>query len=213
MFKIGDTYYKEFTTASPSTGAAANSDSLPVATVNRNGSDDSAFVLTVTAIDAGRYKINGTIPTSYLKGDVINVTVAATCSGVAAKACVDTFVLDSKRIGDLQDLAVAGITTSVVAGMATAPVGSVANLTGIALDNGAVSSSPSPTNTTFTATGSLHANAGGYTAAPMAIVWQTGALQGQRYPIQSHTVSGTNHNFTVATQITTPASGDSFVIA
>jgi hypothetical protein len=102
-YKPSDPYAKEFTTASPTTGAAQNADSLPVATANRNGTDDGTFALTVANIDAGRYKITGTIPAGYVKGDVLNVTVAATVGGVAGKAVVDTRVLDSKRVGDLAD--------------------------------------------------------------------------------------------------------------
>lgn len=108
-YKPSDPYCKEFTTANPSTGAAQNADSLPVATANRNGTDDAAFVLTVTNLDTGRYKITGTVPNTYAKGDVVNVTVAATVNSVAGKACVDTFVLDSKRVGDLNDVAATAI--------------------------------------------------------------------------------------------------------
>lgn len=103
---------KEFVTSSPTTGAAANADSTPTATANRNGTDDGSFALTVTNIDAGRYKITGTVPSGYLKGDVVNVSVAATCSAVAGKAVVDTFVVDSKRIGDLNDIAATAVVSN-----------------------------------------------------------------------------------------------------
>jgi hypothetical protein len=103
-YKPSDAYYKEFTTASPSTGAAQDADSLPTATANHNGTDDGSFSLTVTNLDTGRYKISATIPGGYARGDVVNVTVAATVATVAGKACVDTFVIDSKRVGDLNDL-------------------------------------------------------------------------------------------------------------
>lgn len=112
MYKPSDPFYKVFTTSSPSTGAAVNADSLPVATANHNGADDGAFTLTVTNIDAGRYKITGTVPSGYVKGDVVNVTVAATVSTIAGKATVDTFTIDSKRIGDLNDSAYAGADTA-----------------------------------------------------------------------------------------------------
>jgi len=78
-YRPNDAYYKEFTTANPTTQAAADADSLPVATGNHNGLDDIAFVLTVIKLDTGRYKITGTIPSGYVGGDTINVSVAATC--------------------------------------------------------------------------------------------------------------------------------------
>jgi hypothetical protein len=100
-YKPSDPFTKEFVTSSPTTGAAVNADTLPVATANRNGTDDGTFALTVASIDTGRYKITGTIPAGYVAGDVVNVSVAATVGGVAGKAIVDTFVLDTKRLGDV----------------------------------------------------------------------------------------------------------------
>ena len=128
MYKPSDSYFKEFTTANPTTGAAANADSLPTATANHNGADDSSFSLTVTNIDTGRYKITGTVPGGYAKGDVVNVTVAATCSSIAGKACVDTFIVDSKRIGDLNDIAATAI---VSAGAITTSSGAVATVASV----------------------------------------------------------------------------------
>jgi hypothetical protein len=100
----GGSYYVEFITSNPSTGAAVNADSTPVATANKNGTDDATFTLTVTNIDTGRYKAVGTIPTSYNPGDMVNVTVAATVGGIAAKAVIDKFGIDLPvvRIGKAQ---------------------------------------------------------------------------------------------------------------
>ena len=131
MFRPGDSFYGEFTTANPSTGAAANADSLPVATANHNGSDDASFVLTVANIDTGRYKITGTVPGGYAKGDVVNITVAATCSGVAGKARVDGFTIDSKRVGDLNDSPYNG--GAVVSVTAPVTVGTNSDKTGYTL--------------------------------------------------------------------------------
>ncbi len=120
MYKPADSYYKEFVTTSPSTGAAANADSLPTATANHNGTDDGTFTLTVTNIDTGRYKITGTVP-AYSSGDVVNVSIAATCSSVAGKAIVDTFTIDTKRVGDLHDSSYnGGAVASVTAGVTVA---------------------------------------------------------------------------------------------
>jgi hypothetical protein len=48
-------------------GAAGDADSPPVATANHNGTDDAAFILTVTSLGAGtgRYVIAGTVPGGY----------------------------------------------------------------------------------------------------------------------------------------------------
>jgi hypothetical protein len=102
-YKPSDPYSKEFTTASPTTGAAANADSLPVATADFDGSGTGSMALTVANLDTGRYKATGTFPAGRVRGDVLNVSVAATVGGVAGKAVVDTQVLDSKRVGDLND--------------------------------------------------------------------------------------------------------------
>lgn len=87
-FKPGDVVYVEFTTQVFSTGSATNADSLPTGTVNKNGTDDGAVTVTVTNIDTGRYKASFTIPTTYIPGDVLNLTIAATVSSVAGKAAI-----------------------------------------------------------------------------------------------------------------------------
>ncbi len=116
-YKSGDSYVGEFTTQRFDTGAATDADSLPAATANHNGTDDGSFTLTVTNLDTGRYKITGTIP-AYSSGDSVSISVAATVNSVAGKAVVDSFVLDAKRVGDLQDLSAAGIRTAVGLGSA-----------------------------------------------------------------------------------------------
>jgi hypothetical protein len=130
-FKPSDPYSKEFVTSSPTTGAATNADATPVATADLDGSGTGAMALTVTNLDTGRYKVTGTIPAGRVRGDVLNVSVVATVGGVAGKAIVDTQVLDSKRVGDLNDSAYAGGAVASV----TAPVtvGTVTDKTGYAL--------------------------------------------------------------------------------
>lgn len=110
----GDSYACEFVTSSPTTLAAANADSLPVATANRNGADDSAFTLTVANLATGRYKVTGTVPAGYAAGDTVSVSVAATVGGVAGVGVVDAFVLDGYRLADL----VGGVLPDVDAGVA-----------------------------------------------------------------------------------------------
>jgi hypothetical protein len=103
--KPGDPLTELFTTYDPSTGASANADSLPTATLTHNGSDDGAAPLSVSELDTGRYKISGTIPAGYASGDKVQVWVAAVVGGVSAKAVVADYVLDGKRVSDLHDLA------------------------------------------------------------------------------------------------------------
>ena len=102
-YKPGDTFHGEFTTCNAATGAAQNADTTPSATATRNGTDDAGFTLTVTNLDTGRYKVSGVIPAAYVRGDSVQISVAATVGGVAGKAVIAAFVLDSKRIGDLND--------------------------------------------------------------------------------------------------------------
>lgn len=115
-YNAGSAYYKEFVTSSPATGAATNADSLPTATANHNGTDDGSFALTVTNIDAGRYKITGTVPSGYGVGDVVNVSVQATCSSITGKAIVDTFVVGAAIVGanvvEVNSIQVTGAGTS-----------------------------------------------------------------------------------------------------
>ncbi len=93
--KPGSSFYGEFTTQNPSTGAAVNADSLPAAKLTRNGADDNAVSLTVANLDTGRYIVSGTIPLTYVIGDSIQVSVTATVTFITGKAVIDSFVLDN----------------------------------------------------------------------------------------------------------------------
>lgn len=93
IFQPGDDYCGLFVTSSPSTHAAVDADSLPVATVTRNGVDDGDVSPTVANIDTGRYKVTFTIPVTYAIGDVVHVSVAATVATIDAKGIVDAIVL------------------------------------------------------------------------------------------------------------------------
>lgn len=92
-YKPGDSITAEFTTRVFATGVGTNADSTPTGTVNRNGTDDGAVTVTVTNIDTGRYKAVFTAPATYVPGDVLNLTIAATVSSVADKACVGSWKL------------------------------------------------------------------------------------------------------------------------
>lgn len=97
-YNPGDTVYTEFITSS-STGAATNADSTPTGTVNKNGTDDGAVSVTVTNIDTGRYKATFAIPTSYVGGDVVVLSISAAVSSVTGKA-----VIFNQKIGPEQAL-------------------------------------------------------------------------------------------------------------
>lgn len=91
MYKPGETFYFEFITSNPSTGQVADATGTPVATSNVDGTDDPLFVLTVTRLDLGRYLIEGTVPSTYTYGTVVNITVSATVSAIPVKLGVASF--------------------------------------------------------------------------------------------------------------------------
>lgn len=93
MYRPGQSFVLEFIT-SGAAGVAVNADSLPTASLAKNGIDDGAVTLVVVNIDAGRYKITGTIPISYAAGDSISVNRNATISSVVTKAIVLNAALD-----------------------------------------------------------------------------------------------------------------------
>ncbi len=103
MLKPSDAYTAQFTTHATETGAATNADALPTANATRNGTDDASFVLTVTNLATGRYKITGSVPASYVDGDLVQIVVNATIDSTSDTAIVDHFIIDSKRTGDLVD--------------------------------------------------------------------------------------------------------------
>lgn len=103
MPKPGDSITTEFVTSAASTGAATNADSLPTAALARNGTDDGTVTVTVTNIDAGRYKAAWTIPVGYAAGDEVVLIASATIGGTAAKAKVWEAQLDTKRFADVID--------------------------------------------------------------------------------------------------------------
>jgi len=88
----GDVFYKEFTVQTPSTGAAVNADSTPTVVVNKNGTDDGTVsaAAVITNLDTGRYKVVFTIPTTYVPGDVINVTAVVVVATVTGKGLIAT---------------------------------------------------------------------------------------------------------------------------
>ncbi len=112
-YKPLDAYTAQFTTQRVDTGNATNADSLPTATATKNGTDDAGFSLTVTNMTTGRYKITGTVPSSYVAGDRVQIIASATVNAIAGTAVVEMFVMDSKRHADLNDFDTTTETVSV----------------------------------------------------------------------------------------------------
>lgn len=81
-YQPGDLVRHEFPTASPSTGAAQNADSLPEAVVVRNVTVDVAVTVTITNISTGLYRLSFTIPSDYDAGDDVTVRLTAIVDGV-----------------------------------------------------------------------------------------------------------------------------------
>ncbi|MFG0247642.1 MAG: hypothetical protein ACF8OB_02055 [Phycisphaeraceae bacterium JB051] len=103
MLKPSDAYTAQLTTHDPQTGQASNADILPTAIATRNGTDDASFVLTVTNLATGRYKITGNVPANYVNGDVVQIVVNAQVASTSDTAIIDHFVISSKHISDLAD--------------------------------------------------------------------------------------------------------------
>lgn len=163
-YKPGDTYYGLLALSNPTTGAAQNADSGggPTATAVHNGADDVAFALTVTNLALGQYKVTGAIPNTYVKGDAIQISAAATVNSVAGVGVIDSFVLDSKRVGDLNDIAASAIVSSGPITTSSGAILTVTNLTN------------APTTGDFTTTMKASLNA----ATPASVVGAVGSVTG-----------------------------------
>jgi len=106
--KPGDSIVVDFTTHDPSTGAATDADSTPSGTLVRNGTDTAESV-TVTNKATGVYKASVDIPGGYSAGDVVQVRIEATVDSTTGNAVIFSTVLDSKRVGELNDLSAAEV--------------------------------------------------------------------------------------------------------
>ncbi len=103
-YKPGDAIEYYFETVG-ATGVLVNADSLPTAIFYRDGASDAANTpLTVANVTTGLYKVTGTIYASAALADRCNIVASATIATIATAATLDTFLLDSKRVGDLHDI-------------------------------------------------------------------------------------------------------------
>ncbi len=89
----GSAFAVQFTVFS-STGALVDADSLPTGTVVHNGVDDGSPAVTITHISTGLYKATGTVPTTYIPGDEVQIRVNATVSGVTSAVELGNWTLD-----------------------------------------------------------------------------------------------------------------------
>lgn len=120
-YKPGDTVRKTFTTHD-ATGAATNADSLPTASVYRNGTLDAAVTVTVANLATGLYSAVCTLPSGYAAGDSVQVVVSATVGGVTASLSIDLGVLDSKRAGELVGSGADQVTVTITDSATSNPI-------------------------------------------------------------------------------------------
>jgi len=111
------TITKLFTTCDPTTGAAADADSLPTGTLYVDGVADSATV-TVTNITTAVYKAVVTLPDA-AAAYCADLRIAATVGTVAGEEVIWSDVVDLKLVSDLNDLAAGAAMTLTGAYQAT----------------------------------------------------------------------------------------------
>lgn len=81
--------------------------------VYKNDVLDATITPTQTPIETGVVLISFTIPLTYAKGDRVRAEVDATCDTKRQVKNFFSCVLDSKRVGDLNDLSAANVNTEV----------------------------------------------------------------------------------------------------
>lgn len=98
--KPGQTLLETFLTVNPTTGASADASTLPTAVLRRNGVTDGAVTVTVTNNGTGDYLASAPIPGDYVAGDLVELVISATVSGVAGKIKRGPYGIDTKRASD-----------------------------------------------------------------------------------------------------------------
>jgi hypothetical protein len=140
IYVAGESATVGFTT-NDSTGAATAADSTPTAALYKNGTVDNAVTVTVSSVSTGAYKAAFTVPSSgYSVGDEIELLVAATVGGIAAKKWIgwgkvdvlaNTVRTTIPSVNDIQQ----GTSLVDLAYMITGDGTSTPQFTGDALDN------------------------------------------------------------------------------
>jgi|GEM_PF-1329165 len=103
--ELEETFYADFITSSPTTGAAVDADSTPTCEVFEDATDTSILAPTVTKRSGktGNYRVPLACTTAngFEAGKSYNVVVSATVSSVAAKAVLLTFQIRTNGPDDL----------------------------------------------------------------------------------------------------------------
>jgi len=111
--KLEDTITLDFTTHNPFTGAVQDTDSIPTCKIFEDDNDSAILIPTVTKRvgETGNYRISieATVANGFEIGKSYNVIISATVNTISAKSRIDSFVLDSKRISDLNDADVSNL--------------------------------------------------------------------------------------------------------
>lgn len=125
-YQLGETAYVSFTT-NDSTGAAVNADSLPTASLVRNGAVDGDVTVAVANLSTGAYVASFAVPGGYSVGDDLEVLISATVDSIAAKLFkgqgkVDSTVASRAVAGDAMALAADALNAAALAASAVAEI-------------------------------------------------------------------------------------------
>lgn len=108
IFKLEDTFYFDFTTHNPATGQVSDADSTPTCKVFENDNDTAIISPTVTKRtgETGNYRVTivATTANGFEIGKSYNVVISATVGSINAKGVISSFIIDGKRINDLNDI-------------------------------------------------------------------------------------------------------------
>jgi hypothetical protein len=192
----------------PTDPADASDIAAAFGTVNTTLGAIAGYIDTeVAAIKAKTDNLPAAFPANFAalginaSGHVARVTLADTLT---------TYTGNTPQTGDSYARLGAPAGASLAADVAAVNSAVAALGTGISLDSGTVSTGTSATS--FTATGgTLNATSGAYNG--MFLLFQSGALAGERRTILAHTVSGSTHTFTFSTGFSAaPAAGVAFIV-
>lgn len=215
----------EFPPVTDASGALVSGATVTVASVTtKSGVAVASHGATVNGVDGANVLTGSNVSVEYDpqgKGDAyveLLVSKAATAFGGTLSSPRRYLTRDAQLI--LGALVAAGSDPGGV-NVAAWKGGAIDALeeTVLALAVGVVSASPTPTASTFTVTGAtLVAPSGGYSIAPMFVLFQSGVNKTIKVPLvkgaSGHVRSGSDHTLTVASPFpNAPAAGDVLVVA
>ena len=99
---LGDSVYPMFGTSHPSTAAAANADTTPTVTIEKDGAP-MAYAPTVTNVATGlyRYQIDVTAGNGFVAGSRYVVYAVATVNAITGRAPIDEFEVLSEDMNTM----------------------------------------------------------------------------------------------------------------